>query len=73
MSSAAHRAQTPPADRASIAALPRVPVASPAIAAAVRVPRTRTGGPGFAVGAAASLFAVLVAFVLFAVLLALML
>ena len=72
MSSATHRAQPPPADRAPIAS-PLVLVASPATAASVRVRWTRTGAPGFAVGAAASLFAVLVVFLLFALLLALML
>jgi hypothetical protein len=72
MSSAAHRAQPPPADRAPIAST-LAPVAPPVTAPSLRVPWTRTGAPGFAVGAAAWLFAVLVVFLLFALLLALML
>lgn len=72
MSSTAQRAQTPPADRPSKAVSPRAPVASPAMAPPARVRWSPIGAPGFAVGAAALLFVVLVAFLLFAVLLVLM-
>lgn len=72
MSRSAHPAQTPPADRPSIAMVPRAPVAPPAVAVPVRVRWSPIGAPGFAVGAAALLFLVLVAFLLFAVLLILM-
>ena len=53
MFSASHRTQTRFAHPATMAVPPQASIATPSTAAASRVPRTRTGGYGFAVGAAA--------------------